>query len=166
MYLCIYEIIVLPLKGINKNEELIFSEPFLSSCEGFPCDLALKFRLWNIVLSGSIQVIYWVVPIPSNSHHQDFCIFIRKSGTKPSFVTAGKEDNPSCPCICRENLCSVDVKPVPALAIDLIWTCTKNPTISLRSKVLEAHQKPLDTSTSDLRTMQHGWLIIPGIYLA
>lgn len=138
----------------------------------------IPFKLWRSSLWFGLEVqslkhspfreypgyiyIYWVVPIPSNSHHQDFCIF-RIPVTKPSFATAGKEDSPSCPCICRENLCRCQTCTYPHLPS--IWTSTKNPTISLRSKVLEAHQKPLDKSTSDLRTMQHGWLIIPGIYL-
>ncbi len=29
----------------------------------------------------------WVVPLPSNSHHQDYYIFSRGSRTKPSFAT-------------------------------------------------------------------------------
>ncbi len=30
----------------------------------------------------------WVVPLPSNSHHQDYSIFSRESQPKPSFLTS------------------------------------------------------------------------------
>ena len=37
----------------------------------------------------------WVVPLPSNSDHQDYYIFSRESQPKPSFATiTGKGDNP------------------------------------------------------------------------
>ena len=40
-------------------------------------------------------VIIWVVPPPSNSHHQDYHIFSRDP-YKPSFATVtGRGDNPS-----------------------------------------------------------------------
>ena len=39
--------------------------------------------------------IVWVVPPPSNSHHQDYSIFSRASQPKPSFATVtGRGDNP------------------------------------------------------------------------
>ena len=34
-----------------------------------------------------LWLITWVVPLPSNSHHQDCDIFCRGSRTKPSFAT-------------------------------------------------------------------------------
>ena len=41
---------------------------------------------------GSIP---WVVPLPSNSHHQDYSMFGRESQTKPSFTTVtGKGPHP------------------------------------------------------------------------
>ena len=39
--------------------------------------------------------ICWVLPPPSNSHHQDYYIFSRESQPKPSFATVtGRGDNP------------------------------------------------------------------------
>ena len=37
--------------------------------------------------SGFLMAIFWVVPPPSNSHHQDYYIFSRGSQPKPSFAT-------------------------------------------------------------------------------
>ena len=46
------------------------------------------------ILPSFIGII-WVVPLPSNSHHQDHYIFSRESRTKPSFATVtGRGDNP------------------------------------------------------------------------
>ena len=42
------------------------------------------------------KALLWVIPLPSNSHHQDYSIFSRESQAKPSFATVtGKGDNPS-----------------------------------------------------------------------
>ena len=42
------------------------------------------------------STIHWVVPLPSNSHHQDCYVFSRGSRTKPSFATVtGRGDNPN-----------------------------------------------------------------------
>ena len=46
------------------------------------------------ILDGLL--ILWVVPPPSNSHHQDYCIFSRRSQPKPSFATVTvRGDNPT-----------------------------------------------------------------------
>ena len=45
-----------------------------------PANLALKSRWHDMTRS-------WVVPPPSNSHHQDYYIFSRGSQPKPSFAT-------------------------------------------------------------------------------
>ena len=39
------------------------------------------------ILKDHMLIIIWDVPLPSNSHHQDYYIFSRESRTKPSFVT-------------------------------------------------------------------------------
>ena len=42
-----------------------------------------------------VEGLNWVVPPPSNSHHQDYYIFSRGSQPKPSFATVtGRGDNP------------------------------------------------------------------------
>ena len=45
---------------------------------------------------GFHSVLIWVVPLPSNSDHQDYFMFSRGFQAKPSFATiTGKGDNPS-----------------------------------------------------------------------
>ncbi len=46
------------------------------------------YQPWNLSETSQNQLIlciYWVVPPPSKSHHQDYYIFSRESRTKPSF---------------------------------------------------------------------------------
>ena len=57
-----------------------------------------NYYTWNYNLPRTKKhpAISWVVPPPSNSHHQDYYIFNRESQPKPSFATvAGRGDNPS-----------------------------------------------------------------------
>ena len=60
----------------------------------------LKMSCWPIIF---FKDIFWVVPPPSNSHHQDNYIFSRGSQPKPSFATVtGRGDNPRY--ICKDSL--------------------------------------------------------------
>ena len=56
-------------KGVNSGEKL--------TTKGHP--------EWCRIFS--INSVTWVVPPPSNSHHQDYYIFSRESQPKPSFAT-------------------------------------------------------------------------------
>ena len=65
-----------------------FNEFHFTSC----CFLAIHFRIDR---TSKKKIIPWVVPPPSNSHHQDYYIFSRDP-YKPSFATVtGRGDNPN-----------------------------------------------------------------------
>ena len=52
---------------------------------------------WSLIFMNCMA---WVVPLPSNSHHQDSYIFSRESRTKPSFATVtGRGDNSMYGCL-------------------------------------------------------------------
>ena len=39
----------------------------------------IKRLLWNSLMTNQDYDLIWVVPLPSNSHHQDYYIFSRES---------------------------------------------------------------------------------------
>ena len=77
----------------------IYLEPFDDPCFDWSGKDLGHWRVFQPQNRGHSQVpgiyIYWVVPPPRNSHHQDYYIFSRGSRTKPSFATVtGRGDNP------------------------------------------------------------------------
>ena len=60
------------------------------------CSCYCYYCLLFVVCLSFLITIPWVVPLPSNSHHQDHYIFTRESQPKPSFATViGRGDNPN-----------------------------------------------------------------------
>ncbi len=43
--------------------------------------------IWEYDWMPRVYIYFWVVPLPKNSHHQDYYIFSRGSQPKPSFAT-------------------------------------------------------------------------------
>ena len=58
---------------------------FISSDHKGPCGATMATHLEETKYEKSDT--YWVVPPPSNSHHQDYYLFSRGSRAKPSFAT-------------------------------------------------------------------------------
>ena len=66
--------------------------------------MQLLLLCWfNAVSTNNIRI--WVVPPPSNSHHQDYYIFSRGSQPKPSFATIASWEGGQ-PKILELNCCS------------------------------------------------------------
>ena len=65
--------------------------------ENFIKLLKAEVMRYGIVLLEALDSgIPWVVPLPSNSHHQDYSILSRGSQPKPSFaIVTGRGDTAS-----------------------------------------------------------------------
>ena len=66
-------------------------------CNSQFCERRRLFIVLGVLMRQGLIISSWVVPPPSNSHHQDYCItFLVGDPYKPSFATVtGRGDNPN-----------------------------------------------------------------------